>query len=370
MKILLTGSRGFIGRNFCVRARETADISLSCIYHDQLETTPQSLFDDYHAIVHLAGVNRPNDSDEFESGNAGFTRRLCEMLALSRTKPAIIYASSMQVNRDNLYGASKRSAESYIESLVESKGGSALIYRLPNVFGKWCRPNYNSAVATFCYNLVRGLPIAVHDASAPLTLAYIDDVVDVLLAEARKINAVPGCRFGQLPTVYNTTVGQIAESIQSFAASRVTNVTAEVGSGLTRALYATYLSYIPREDFAYTLKRHEDARGEFVEFLKTPTAGQFSYFTAHPGVTRGGHYHHTKNEKFLVLSGRARFRFRHVETGESHELIVDGGSACVVETVPGWAHDVTNIGGETLVVMLWANEQFDPKRPDTIAASL
>jgi UDP-2-acetamido-2,6-beta-L-arabino-hexul-4-ose reductase len=370
MKILITGSSGFIGSNLRVRLTELPEFEVCALRHEEVDAAPDALFDDCHAIVHMAGVNRPEDVNEFALGNADFTERLCRRLSSANVKPAIIYASSTQVERDNLYGKSKRNAEKLIGELVEQCGGAALVYRLPNVFGKWSRPNYNSAVATFCHNCARGLPIQINDPNAPVTLAYIDDVIDVWIAALRSIRDYAGVQLREVNPVYTVTVGQLADSILSLADSRRTGVVGEVGAGLMRALHATYLSFLPVEAVVYGLKRHEDARGVFVEMLKTPSAGQFSFFTAHPGITRGGHYHHTKSEKFLVLRGRARFRFRNMLNDESYELSVDGAESRVVETVPGWAHDVTNVGMDELVVMLWANEQFDPKRPDTVYSAL
>jgi len=245
------------------------------------------------------------------------------------------------------------------------------IFRLANVFGKWARPNYNSAVATFCHNISRGLPININDPVAPLHLVYIDDVVESFL------QCIPKCvsnssrettdTFAQAGPVYITTVGDVASTLRSFSESRRSLVTPHVGVGLTRALYSTYLSYLPSDSFSYGVPVHSDSRGDFVEMLKTPNCGQFSYFTARPGVTRGEHYHHSKTEKFLVIKGTAHFGFRNVMTAESSELVIRGGEAKIVETVPGWTHNIKNIGNDELIVMLWANEIFDRERPDTIA---
>jgi UDP-2-acetamido-2,6-beta-L-arabino-hexul-4-ose reductase len=238
------------------------------------------------------------------------------------------------------------------------------LFRLTNVFGKWCRPNYNSAVATFCHNIARGMPISINDPAAPLKLVYVDDVLDAFM---RLLETPDNAGFIEAGPVYDTTVGHVAETLRGFADSRSTLMTDRVGTNLTRALYSTYISYLPPENFAYEVMRHTDPRGTFVEMLKTPDCGQFSYFTAHPGITRGEHYHHSKTEKFLVITGTARFGFRHIESGQTHELVTRGGEAKIVETVPGWTHDITNIGDDELIVMLWANEVFDRQHPDTIA---
>ena len=245
------------------------------------------------------------------------------------------------------------------------------VFRLPNVFGKWSRPNYNSVVATFCHNIARDLPIQVNDPQAALTLVYIDDVIErfvLLMDGAAPMAGLDG--FVTVQPQYTTTVGELARLIRAFRDSRGSLVTERVGTGLVRALYATYVSYLPVEEFFYDVPLHADRRGIFVEMLKTPDCGQFSFFTAYPGVTRGGHYHHSKSEKFLVIKGQALFRFRHMQTGQTHELLTSGDRPQIVETVPGWTHDITNTGPEEMVVMLWANEIFDRARPDTYECQL
>jgi UDP-2-acetamido-2,6-beta-L-arabino-hexul-4-ose reductase len=245
------------------------------------------------------------------------------------------------------------------------------VFRLPNVFGKWCRPNYNSVVATFCYNIARDLPIQVNDPQATLTLVYIDDVIESFFQVMDgAVDTTSADGFATVKPQYTTTVGELARLIRSFRDSRGSLLMERVGTGLVRALYATYVSYLPVEAFAYEVPQHADGRGVFVEMLKTPDCGQFSFFTAHPGVTRGGHYHHSKTEKFLVIKGHALFRFRHMQTGQTHELQTSGDRPQIVETVPGWMHDITNTGPEDMVVMLWANEIFDRIRPDTYNCQL
>jgi UDP-2-acetamido-2,6-beta-L-arabino-hexul-4-ose reductase len=305
------------------------------------------------------------------SGNAGLTEALCRALEGFGKSIPVLYTSSTQAAADNPYGESKRAAEAALWALYAKTGNPVHIYRLPNVFGKWARPNYNSAVATFCHNIARDLPITVNDPSARVTLVYIDDVIETFV----KImdGAAPtkdSAGLASIGQVYETTVGKIADTIQGFRQSKDSLVTARVGSGLTRALYSTYVSYLPAEHFSYVIPMHSDKRGTFVEMLKTEDSGQFSYFTAHPGVTRGGHYHHSKTEKFLVIKGKALFKFRHMDTGETHSIYTDGETAEIVETVPGWTHDITNVGDQEMVVMLWANEIFDRARPDTYACTL
>ena len=234
-------------------------------------------------------------------------------------------------------------------------------------FGKWCKPNYNSFVATFCNNVANGLNISVDDSNTPVRLVYIDDVCESFL---ELLDGKASSGFQKLSIEYNTTVGEVADIILSFKSSRTSLVIKPVGTGLIRALYSTYLSHITPDNFNYTIPSYTDERGVFCEMLKTKDSGQFSFFTAHPGITRGGHYHHTKNEKFLVIKGEAIFKFENITNGKRYKLTVSGSNPEIVETVPGWTHDITNIGDEELIVMLWANEIFDRERPDTIAKKL
>ncbi|MBL0934404.1 MAG: SDR family oxidoreductase [Rhizobiaceae bacterium] len=368
MTIEITGADGFIGRNLAVRLAEAGHADIVRITRD----TPRSGLSDRLAgvdlVFHLAGVNRPSDPAEFATGNADFTEDLCDTLAALPAPPRLVLSSSTQAALDNPYGASKRRAEEIVEAYGARTGANVHVFRLPNVFGKWSRPNYNSAVATFCHNIARGLPITVNDPAAPLRLVYVDDVVETFLALARDPEAPGG--IAEVEPVYDTTVGAVADMIRSFPASRENLTTPPVGTGLARALHATYLSFLEPVAFTYTVPVHSDPRGSFVEMLKTRDSGQFSYFTAHPGITRGEHYHHSKTEKFLVIKGTASFGFRQIVTGETFELVTRGSEATIVETIPGWAHNVTNIGDDELVVMLWANEIFDRGRPDTIAAKV
>lgn len=370
--VLLTGANGFIGQNLQLHLAERKDIKIRCFTRANTETELPALLDDVDFVFHLAGVNRPQDPTEFDRGNLGLTQALCIALAQvsvsTGRKIPVVFTSSTQATLDNAYGQSKRAAEDAFFVLQNRYGVPVHVFRLPNVFGKWARPNYNSVVATFCHNVIRDLPIKVNDPAAPLTLVYVDDVVQrfVDLLDGADA-AVDADGFTTVTPQYSTTVGALAEQVQSFKDSRTSLVTGRVGAGLVRALYSTYVSYLPAEAFAYAVPQHGDARGVFVEMLKTPDCGQFSYFTAHPGVTRGGHYHHSKTEKFLVIKGRACFKFRHMRTNETYMLETCGDEAQVVETVPGWTHDITNIGNDELVVMLWANEIFDRMKPDTFA---
>lgn len=372
MRVLITGAGGFVGKNLRLALAERKDVQVvSFTRQDGIADLPHKL-DGVDFVIHLAGVNRPKDPAEFNTGNTELTSALAAGLRSLAAESArvipVIYTSSTQAALDNPYGASKRAAENALQEAAAAAGFPVYLFRLPNVFGKWSRPNYNSAVATFCHNVARGIPIRIDNPDAALNLVYVDDVVQTFV---RLLDGhAPGCGADGFPVVapqYATTVGEIARLIHSFKESRTNLVTERVGIGFLRALYSTYVSYLPTEAFAYEVPKYGDPRGVFVEMLKTPDAGQFSYFTAHPGITRGGHYHHTKTEKFLVIKGRARFGFRHMDTGERFELITTGEKPEIVETVPGWTHDITNIGDDEMVVMLWANEIFDRTKPDTYA---
>ena len=375
MKILITGANGFVGRNLRQHLAERSHVEVICLVReDSLDALDQKLHG-VECVIHLAGVNRPDDPSEFEVDNHRLTASLADALMrrASQGYPPmrLAFASSIQAVLDNPYGVSKRAAEQALIAAQSSGAVTAHIFRLPNVFGKWCKPDYNSAVGTFCHNISRDMPITINDPSAKLRLVYIDDVVATLLAFIDgSVPAIGLDGFAVVSPEYHTSVGEVAETLRGFRASRETLVTDAVGCGLTRALYATYVSYLPSDRFTYTVPMHSDPRGVFVEMLKTHDSGQFSYFTAHPGVTRGGHYHHSKTEKFLVIKGSARFRFRQIETGEEYSLDTNGELAAIVETVPGWTHDITNIGSDEMIVMLWANEIFDRENPDTFACPL
>lgn len=368
MKVMITGADGFIGKNLRVVLSEHAGFEALPVTRATFAPELAKSVAHADAVVHLAGVNRPQDPAEFAAGNAEFTARLCELLRADGRALPVAFASSIQVERDSPYGLSKRAAEQHLTEYAAKTGAGVGLYRLANVFGKWCRPNYNSAVATFCHNTARGLPIRIDDSAAAVRLVYVDDVVTELL---RFLSAPPkGAVLLEAGPVYSSTVGELVRQIEAFGEVRRSLITERVGEGLARALYATYVSYLPTAAFSYGVPKYGDPRGVFVEVLKTKDSGQFSFFTAHPGVTRGEHYHHSKTEKFLVIKGQARFRFRHILTDEVHELVTSGEQPVIVETIPGWAHDVTNTGHEDMVVMLWANEIFDREHPDTIASKV
>jgi len=365
MKVLITGANGFVGKNLVAHLSERKDIEVVPFTRENTLAQLPSMVADTDFVFHLAGVNRPQSQDEFKVGNTDLTSALCDAIKASGKPIPVLYTSSIQAERDNPYGVSKRAAEQLLEDLHFSHGSTVHVLRLPNVFGKWARPDYNSAVATFCHNITRGLPIQINDRQAEVSLVYIDDVIDsfiVAMDAGASIDAV-----NEVSPVYRVTVGELADQLHAFHESRATLISEPVGAGLVRALYSTYVSYLPVEQFTYEVPKYGDPRGVFVEMLKTKDSGQFSYFTAHPGITRGGHYHHSKTEKFLVIKGNACFRFRHIVSGEFYELFTQGEQPRIVETVPGWTHDITNVGDDEMIVMLWANEIFDRERPDTCA---
>lgn len=361
-RVLVTGADGFIGRNLCARLGEAARLDVARITRkDGLAAA----LDRADFVFHLAGASRPRDAADFRTDNEDYTRSLCGLAAGTGRAIPIVFASSTQAALDNPYGASKRAAEAILSEYGRRTGAFVRLLRLANVFGKWAEPNHNSAIATFCHNMARNLPVDVRDRSAPLRLAYIDDVVSTLVGF---LEPRPDARQREVEPVYDTTVGEVVDILREFADGRGALATPRAGAGLRRALYATYLSHLDPSGFAYRIPRHGDARGEFVEMLKTEDSGQISYFTMRPGAARGGHYHHTKTEKFLVVRGTARFGFRNVATGRTAEILVCGGEGQIVDAVPGWAHTVTNVGDDEVICMLWASEVFDPGRPDTSAA--
>lgn len=368
MKLLVTGANGFIGKNLCLRLQESSDITVvTYCRHDDLDMLLSAL-SEVEAVVHLAGENRPADPDAFKRVNSDLTETLCSaLLDIKKTIPLIL-ASSAQAGLHNPYGLSKRVAEQFVENLSKINGNPVAIYRLPGVVGKWSKPDYNSVVATFCHNIANDLPIQVNDPLRSINLVYVDDVIDSFITWLAKPSV--GCNRMEVTPVYDITLERLADQIADFKNCRTSLISEPVGAGLVRALYSTYVSYLPREKFVYDLPVHGDSRGVFVEMLKTKDSGQFSFFSAHPGITRGGHYHHSKTEKFLVIKGHAKFGFRHMNTGELFYLETTGDRPQIVETVPGWTHDIKNIGTEEMIVMLWANEIFNRERPDTVACKV
>jgi len=368
MRVLVTGSQGFIGKNLIVHLEQDDQISVLTFSRDNIIDELVLLIEQADAIVHLAGENRPKDISAFEEVNAGLTLSLCDAIQATGRKIPIVLASSIQADLDNPYGQSKLAAERVVEALAHDTGNPVYIYRLPGVFGKWCKPNYNSVVATFCHNISQDLPVQINDPAASVRLVYVDDVVDAFVKAIHNSN--DGVSKPPIQPEYSIKLGDLADQIKAFKNCRESLISEQVGNGLVRALYSTYVSYLTPNQFSYPVPKYGDERGVFVEMLKTKESGQFSFFTAHPGVTRGGHYHHTKTEKFLVIKGSARFGFRHIVSGETYELYTSGDKPQVVDTVPGWIHDITNMGDEEMIVVLWANEIFDCDKPDTIAVKV
>ncbi len=364
MKVLITGANGFIGKNLSIHLKQSKNFELLTFNRENSNEDLNNLVHSSDFIIHLAGTNRPKENSDFTKINLNLTENICSIIRKTKRQIPIIFSSSVQVKSKNDYGRSKLQAEDELIKLAKDIGNPTIIYRLPGVFGKWCKPNYNSVVATFCYNISRNIPIQIHDQNKKLKLIYIDDLVTSIMQNLD--NNIEGVTFNKVTPQYTITIGELESQIARFMKNRPKFKCDRVGVGLTRALYSTFISYFPKEKFNFNIPLHKDKRGNFVEMLKTPDSGQFSYFTANPGITRGEHYHHTKTELFLVIKGSAKFKFRNIVTNETHKLIANGESPQLVQTFPGWAHNIKNIGDDELIVMLWANEVFDTENPDTI----
>lgn len=367
MDVLVTGSVGFVGRNLCTALRVRNGVR---VFEHDVASPSDALEDGLAAadvVYHLAGVNRPQDPAEFHTGNAGSTVEICERLRALGRSPKIVLTSSIQVELANPYGQSKRAAEDVLRYYCEQTGAAAVVYRLKNLFGKWCRPNYNSVTATFCHNVARNLPSQISNPANEVDLTYIDDVIAAFLGELDGARtASGGFRIADPLPSHRITVGDLAGLIESFRASRTTLIVPDFSSPFVRALYATYLSYLEADDFAYTLNVRADARGSLAEFVKSPPFGQIFVSRTNPGITRGNHYHHTKTEKFLVVEGDAIIRFRSIlSEGNLIEYRVSGRDYCVVDIPPGYTHSIENVGTGELVTLFWASEIFDPGRADT-----
>lgn len=364
MKILVTGAKGFIGKNLIaeLKNREYNDI-----YECDINTTEEQLnsyVKDCDFVFHLAGVNRPKDEEEFMKGNFGFTSTLLDKLKENNNKSPILITSSIQAELDNPYGKSKKAGEDLMFEYEKETGAKAIVYRLPNVFGKWCRPNYNSAVATFCNNIANDLPITVNDPNVVMKLVYIDDVVEEFISALNGKYNEDG-KFCKIKTVHTIKLGEIVDLIYSFKNSRDTLNVANMNDEFTKKLYSTYLSYLPKDKFAYDLNMHIDNRGSFTEFLRTNGQGQVSVNISKPGIVKGNHWHNTKNEKFLVVSGNGKIRFRKYDSDEVIEYNVSGEKLQVVDIPVGYTHNIENIGNTDMVTIMWANEPFNPDIPDT-----
>ena len=362
--ILITGSEGFIAQNLILKISELNNHSINFFKRGDSNEMLAKLVKKADVIFHLAGENRPKNSDDFNINNTKLTETIAALLNNSENEKTLIFSSSIQATLDNDYGISKKKAEDALIDASKKDNIFIKIFRLPGIFGKWSKPNYNSVISTFCFNIANNLPIEINNPDKILEINYIDDVIDAFISSI--YNTSESLSFEDILPRYSISVQDLADQIKLFNNCRSSLLIEDVGCGLTRKLYATYVSYLPTSSFKYSIENHQDDRGSFVEMLKTKSSGQFSFFTAKPGITRGEHYHHTKTEKFLVIVGKAKFKFRHVITNEYFEILTSGESPEVVETIPGWTHDITNIGEGDMVVMLWANEIFDPKKPDTI----
>jgi len=337
------------------------------IFEYDIDTDP-SLLDTYckdaDFVFHLAGVNRPKEQSEFMEGNFGFTSTVLELLKKHKNICPIMISSSSQAALDNPYGQSKKAGEDLMFLYAKETGAKVLVYRFPNVFGKWCRPNYNSAVATFCNNIAHDLPIQIKDPSSVMNLVYIDDVVEELInALNGKENKVDD--FCSVPVVYIVKLGEIVELLQSFKESRKSLNVPNMENQFEKKLYSSYLSYLPTDQFSYSLKMNIDNRGSFSEFIKTPNRGQVSINISKPGITKGNHWHHTKNEKFLVVSGKGIIKFRKIDCDDVIEYIISGEKLEVVDIPTGYSHNIINTGKVDMVTVMWASEAFNPEKPDT-----
>jgi UDP-2-acetamido-2,6-beta-L-arabino-hexul-4-ose reductase len=364
VKILVTGAKGFVGKNLIAALR---NLGYSDIWEYDIDTDP-TLLDGYcqeaEYVFHLAGVNRPVESSEFMEGNFGFTERLLEAMKRAGNKCPVMFASSTQATLDNLYGKSKKAGEDLLFAYARDLEVKVLVYRFPNMFGKWCRPNYNSGIATFCFNITHDLSISVNDPNVVMSLVYIDDVVEEMLQALQgKENRIGD--FCAVPTQHTISLGAIVDLLYSFKKSRGDLSIPWMADSLTRKLYATYLSYLPENEFSYPLQMNKDQRGSFTEFLKTPDRGQVSVNISKPGIIKGNHWHQSKTEKFLVVTGNGVIRFRKIGTTSVSEYPVSGDFLQVVDIPPGYTHSITNLGSTDMVTIMWASEVYDKAHPDT-----
>lgn len=364
VKILVTGAGGFIGKNLVSTLRTINEYDV-LEYHFSMSLEKLKKFcSECDFVFHLAGVNRPKFNEEFIKGNVNFTEKLVEFMETQKNDSPILFTSSVQVELDNAYGQSKLAAENILRQHEARTSAKALIYRLPNVFGKWCRPNYNSAIATFCYNIAHGLDIQINDPSRNMHLAYIDDVIEEFMNACQgKENSDD--KFCFVPLTYHRNLEEIANLIKSFPQCRLNLSIPNQSDEFVKKLYSTYLSYLPEDNFNYELLMHKDSRGSFSEFIRTIGQGQFSVNIVKPHITKGNHWHHSKHEKFLVIVGEGVIRFRNIHSENIIEYFVSDKKFEVIDIPPGYTHSIENVGEIDMAVIIWANENFDPLVPDT-----
>ena len=363
MRVLVTGANGFIGKNLIERLLRIKNIEIIEFNRDDKLSKIEDNIEKIDFIFHLAGINRPKKPEEFYEGNSDFTKKLISIIEKSRKNIPILFSSSIQAEYDNDYGKSKLKGEEILIQYANSTNTPVFIYRLPNVFGKWSKPNYNSVIATWCYNITRDIPIKINDEKVVLNLVYIDDVVESFVSHLNDTTSNFDCK---IKTVYKKSLKEIAELLEQFKNSRKSLIIPRVGQGFERALYATYLSFLPPDKFSYKLNGYSDERGTFYEILKTMDSGQFSISTTKPGdFVRGNHYHNTKSEKFLVVKGEALIQLRNIYSDEVIEYKVSDKKMEIVEMIPGYTHNIKNISNEEMILFIWANEIYDPKNPDT-----
>ena len=362
-RVVVTGGKGFIGRNLMVALGRLDDVEAIAFDVDDPAEALWAALAGADVVYHLAGVNRPKDPAEFQTGNAGFTEELCRRMDAAGARPAVVFASSIQAELDNPYGASKLAAERVLTAWARDGGGPVAVFRLPNVFGKWGRPSYNSVLATFCHNIARGLPIRVDDPDAAVKLVHVDDVVAAFL---RALEAPPrGVERRTVTPVTETTVGELAARVQAIRAAQHSPDLPDLSEHFTRALFSTYLSYLEPEDLAFDLDVRADERGDLAELVREPHAGQIFVSRTHPGITRGNHYHDTKVERFMVIEGEGLVRLRRLGGDDVLEYRVSGAAPQAVIIPPGTVHSIENVGPTEMVTLFWAGEVFDPSRPDT-----
>lgn len=363
IKVVVTGAYGFIGRNLCVRLSCLDNVEIHKVGRDTTKDELQSCIRGADVVYHLAGVNRPEKVEDFVEGNVDFTSQVLESIKLSSKKPTLVVSSSTQAELKNDYGKSKRAAEDMIHEFAKEGHCHGVVFRLPGVFGKWSRPNYNSVVSTFCYNVANGKEIEVRDRSYAFPLVYVDHVVEQFLEHLH--GSTEAFKFDRIRTEFQTTLGFLADTIRSFPESRKSLHLPKVGDPFIKCLYSTYLTYLPEDQFSYKMELKVDDRGDLFEWIKSENFGQIFISTTKPGITRGNHFHHTKTEKFLVIRGEAIIRFRQIDTVKVIEYQVNGENPTVVDIPTGYTHNITNVGDSELITLFWANEIFDQDKTDT-----